>query len=536
MDGATRQRAAPAAVRQEEAPPAGRPWGEGIGTMSDVEIIREKGRKARADARMGPEERRRARLAAEMASDAAAELVPHAERDESRREDLFFAIREAVALSPWADRLDAELAVRLATVLLDAGRPMATTEAMRRVEERWGEFVNESAIHAARFSGAMRVDMCGVLYLRGPIGDGRGMGEYWMYKALERAVGLGAARYTEDGIEMTGAAAALTERELAGAEAVAMGVTAYGEPPGLSEWLDRGHGGARRATWAEATVAARAAEAEVGAAWAKIAKERSLEPAAAGTGWPPTHVPPPPPPEEDPLDAGLPLCEMGDRGRAIARALDAVADLARLAASGSPRRDELPGAVREAVALLRPAGSGDAEAAALMVSVLLDAGGPVEENEVYRRVRERWGRSAGSSALRAAWHCGAIRTDGYGVLYLAHATDHDEGMGEYWMYNAMERAVELGAARYTENGIEMTGAAAALTERELAAAEAVARGINSYAPPPGLVERLEKSRGSRRVTWAEATVAAQAAKAEVGAAWEQVAKERSMDPAAGRGF
>ena len=470
------------------------------------------------------------------AFDAVTELVPLAERDASRREELFGAIRKAVALSAPLGNLDAELVVLMVTVLLDAGRPVELSEVLRRIRERWGGRTTESALYSAKSSGAIRADMYGVLYLQRPIGDGEGMGEGWMYDAMERAVELGAARYTDNGIEMTGAAAALTELELAGAEAVARGITEYGAPPGLPERLEelrrqRGHDG--RTTWAEASVHAQAARAEVGAAWADISKGRGLErPAAEVWDWEPLGASP----EEDLFDVCLPLHEMDDRWEAISRARAAVADLARLAASGSPRRDELPGAVREAVALLRPAGSGDAEAAALMVTVLLDAGGPVEENEVYRRVRERWGKSAGSSALRAAWHCGAIRTDGYGVLYLAHATDHDEGMGEPWMYAAMERAVALGAARYTENGIEMTGAAAALTELELAAAEAVARGVAAYGAPPGLVERLEKRRGARRVTWAEATVAARAAEAEVGAAWEQVAKERSMDPAAGRGF
>ncbi|RNJ71689.1 MAG: hypothetical protein EB832_05385 [Thaumarchaeota archaeon S14] len=525
MDGVTERRARQEAAADQDAGRGGTAhadqlYGEILG------ILNISGRTA---AELDAELDRKVAIHAK-ARDAVTELVPLAERDASRREELFGAIRKAVALSAPLGNLDAELVVLMVTVLLDAGRPVELSEVLRRIRERWGGRTTESALYSAKSSGAIRADMYGVLYLQRPIGDGEGMGEGWMYDAMERAVELGAARYTDNGIEMTGAAAALTERELAAAEAVARGITEYGAPPGLPEWLAReDHGDARRVTWAEATVYAQAARAEVGAAWADIAKRRGLErPAAAVWDWEP--------PEEDPLDAGLPLYDMGDRGRAIAGALDAVTDLARLVARGAARRDELLGAVREAVTLLRPAGSGDAEAAALMVAVLLDAGGPVEENEVYRRVRERWGRSAGRSALQAAMSCRAIRVDGYGVLYLAHDMDHDEGMGEYWMYNAMERAVELGAARYTENGIEMTGAAAALTERELAAAEAVARGINSYAPPPGLVERLEKSRGSRRVTWAEATVAAQAAEAEVGAAWAQVAKERSMDPAAGRGF
>ena len=462
------------------------------------------------------------------ARDAVTELVPLAERDASRRGELFGAIRRSVALSEPKGLRDADHVVLMVTVLLDAGRPVELSEVSRRMRERWGEHTTESALYSAKSSGAIRVDMYRVLYLQRPMGYGEGMGEGWMYDAMERAVELGAARYTDTGIEMTGAAAALTELELAAAEAVARGITEYGAPPGLPEWLAReDHGDDRRVTWAEATVYAQAARAEVGAAWADIAKRRGLErPAAAVWDWEQ--------PEEDPLDAGLPLYDMGDRGRAIARALDAVTDLARLVARGAARRDELLGAVREAVALLRPAGSGDAEAAALMVAVLLDAGGPVEENEVYRRVRKRWGRSAGRSALRAARSCRAIRADGYGVLYLMHATDHDEGMGEPWMYMALERAVALGAARYTDGGIEMTGAAAALTERELAGAEAVARGVAAYGAPPGLVERLDKRRGARRVTWAEATVAARAAEAEVGAAWEQMAKERPLAPAVAR--
>jgi len=126
----------------------------------------------------------------------------------------------------------------------------------------------------------------------------------------------------------------------------------------------------------------------------------------------------------------------------------------------------------------------------------------------------------------------------YRVLYLERPIGDGEGMGEGWMYDAMERAVELGAARYTDNGIEMTGAAAALTERELAAAEAVARGITEYGAPPGLAERLEERRRQRghdgRTTWAEATVYACTARAEVGAVWADIAKGRDMVPAVAR--
>lgn len=207
--------------------------------------------------------------------------VALAERDEARRGSLFAAIRGAVALSPTASARDAEAVVLMATVLLDAGRPVAASEVSRRVRERWGVHAGESATYAARFSGAIREDY-GVLYLQRPVGDGRGMGEDWMYEALERAAELGAARYADGGIEMTGAPAELTERERAGAEAVARGVNAYGEPPGLAEWLDRDLGDARRVTWAEATVVARAARAEVGAAWGGMERERALAPSPRG--------------------------------------------------------------------------------------------------------------------------------------------------------------------------------------------------------------------------------------------------------------
>jgi len=211
-------------------------------------------------------------------------MVVLAERDASRRTDLFAAIRKAVSAAGWARPDDAELVVRMATVLLDAGRPVEYGEVSRRMRERWGTPSTEPALYAARFSGAIRVDTCGVLYLRRPAGEGKGMGEEWMYEALERAVGLGAARYTDGGIEMTGDAGGLSARELAGAEAVARGVTAYGEPPGLSGWLETcrmSGGGGERTTWAEATVGVRAAGAEVGAAWARISAERALAPAAA---------------------------------------------------------------------------------------------------------------------------------------------------------------------------------------------------------------------------------------------------------------
>jgi len=217
--------------------------------------------------------------ALEGAREAVVGLVPQAERDASRRGALFGAIRRAVALSPMAGPRDAEAAVLMATVLLDAGRPVATSEVARRVGERWGERAGESALYAAKFSGAMGEDY-GVLYLERPV-EGGGADMAWMYEALERAVELGAARYTDGGIEMTGAGAALAGRDLAGAEAVARGVSAYGEPPGLAEWLDRDLGDTRRVTWAEATVAARGARAEVLAAWERIAGARGPAPAAA---------------------------------------------------------------------------------------------------------------------------------------------------------------------------------------------------------------------------------------------------------------
>ncbi|RNJ76340.1 MAG: hypothetical protein EB824_00675, partial [Thaumarchaeota archaeon S15] len=215
-----------------------------------------------------------------------------------------------------------------------------------------------------------------------------------------------------------------------------------------------------------------------------------------------------------------------DRKEAIhAKACDAVTALVPLAERDASRRGELFGAIRRSVALSEPKDPSDADHVVLMVTVLLDAGRPVELSEVFRRIHERWGEDAGESALYAARSSGAIRADMYRVLYLERPMGYGEGMGEGWMYDAMERAVELGAARYTENGIEMTGAAAALTERELAAAEAVARGITEYGAPPGLAEMLASARGDgRRITWAEATVYAQAARAEVGAAWADIAK------------
>jgi len=271
--------AGPAALR------VGATGGTGRAVPSDAELLEGALRRARGARPKGDGELRLESMALARACDVVAELVPLAERDASRREELFGAIREAVAMSGPIGPRDAELVVLMVTVLLDAGRPVETSEVSRRIRERWGEHAGESAVYAAKSSGAIRADMYGVLYLQRPAGDGTGAGEEWMYRALEAAVGLGAARYTGSGIEMTGAAAgALTGRELAGAEAVAAGVNAHGEPPGLSECLEArrmrgGHG--RKTTWAEATVAARGAEAEVGAAWARIARERALAPAAA---------------------------------------------------------------------------------------------------------------------------------------------------------------------------------------------------------------------------------------------------------------
>jgi len=273
MDGETgdgaRQAAAPRAAAGQDADQL---YGEILG------ILNGNGRTA---AELDAELDRKEALQ-DMACDAVTELVPLAERDASRREELFGAIRRSVALSEPKGPRDADHVVLMVTVLLDAGRPVELSEVSRRMRERWGEHTTESALYSAKSSGAIRVDMYRVLYLERPIGDGEGMGEGWMYDAMERAVELGAARYTYNGIEMTGAAAALTERELAAAEAVARGITEYGAPPGLAEMLDRDdHGDDRRVTWAEATVYACAARAEVGAVWADIAKGRDMVPAVA---------------------------------------------------------------------------------------------------------------------------------------------------------------------------------------------------------------------------------------------------------------
>jgi len=208
-------------------------------------------------------------------------LVALAERDASRRGELFAAAHRAMAMSTAAFYPDADLAIAMVDVLLDAGRPLPKGEVARRMFEARGRHMSEEALYAARFSSAIQNDCYGVLHLHRPPGHGAGLGEDWMYEALERAVALGAARYTGSGIEMTGTEAALTARELAGAEAVARGVGAYGETPGLAEWFNGAGRGRKRVTWAEATVIVRAARAEVGEAWARIAGGRALAPAAA---------------------------------------------------------------------------------------------------------------------------------------------------------------------------------------------------------------------------------------------------------------
>jgi len=58
------------------------------------------------------------------AHDAARRMVVLAERAAPRRADLFAAIRKAVSMAGWTRPEDAGLAVRMATVLLDAGRPV----------------------------------------------------------------------------------------------------------------------------------------------------------------------------------------------------------------------------------------------------------------------------------------------------------------------------------------------------------------------------------------------------------------------------
>lgn len=269
MAGKGRERARPAAALRAKTD--GDASGEGA---------RVRGGEGRSLAEIAAGRRRR-EAPFQKISRAVMEGVALAERDGSRRGDLFEAIRKSVGMSKHVRPHDAELVVRMVTVLLDAGRPVHLNEASRRVKERWGSYFTESALYAAKSSGAIATDPYGVLYLQRPVGDGRGEGERWMYKALEKAVGLGAARYTDDGIEMAGGAGGLTPREMAGAEAVAMGVTEYGEPPGLAEWLDRSHrsrGGGRRTTWAEATVEMCGGRAEVGAAYARIMAAREGPP------------------------------------------------------------------------------------------------------------------------------------------------------------------------------------------------------------------------------------------------------------------
>jgi len=192
------------------------------------------------------ESRRAAELRAEigrgerphsLALGAIAEKVALAEHDASRRGELFAAVRGMLGQS--VHHCDeSERVVRMVTVLLDAGRSLSMGEESDRERSRWGEWSTEGALYAARYAGVVMMDMYGVLSLARPVDMEAPVGEEWMYDALEKAVRLGAARYTDAGIEVSGGAgAALTPRELAGAEAVAAGVNAYGEPPGLGKWL-----------------------------------------------------------------------------------------------------------------------------------------------------------------------------------------------------------------------------------------------------------------------------------------------------------
>ena len=89
------------------------------------------------------------------ARDAVTELVPLAERDASRRGELFGAIRRSVALSEPKGLRDADHVVLMVTVLLDAGRPVELSEVSRRMRERWGEHTTESALYSAKSSGAI---------------------------------------------------------------------------------------------------------------------------------------------------------------------------------------------------------------------------------------------------------------------------------------------------------------------------------------------------------------------------------------------
>jgi len=262
---------------------AGREWSDRLDRLyAELDSEERGGGNVRRAAGLRAEIRRE-KAALEGARLGVARLVALAERDASRRGELFAAAHRVMAMSPAAFYPDADLAIVMVDVLLDAGRPLPIGEVARRMREERGRCMSEEALYAARFSSAIQNDGYGVLHLHRPPGhdEGTGMGEEWMYEALERAAGLGAARYTGSGIEMTGAAAALTARELAGAEAVARGVGAYGETPGLAEWFNGAGRGHEMVTWAEATVIIRAARVEVGEAWARAARGRALAPAAA---------------------------------------------------------------------------------------------------------------------------------------------------------------------------------------------------------------------------------------------------------------
>jgi len=215
-----------------------------------------------------------------LALHAISKKVVQAERDPSRRGELFAAIRAILkdAMEPYCN--EAERVVRMATVLLDAGRSMSTREESERERERWGEWSTEGALYAARYAGVVRRDMHGVLSLARPVDMEAPVGWDWMYEAMEKAVRHGVARYTDAGIELSaGAGTALTPRELAGAEAVAAGVNAYGEPPGLGRWLRENARGGRAMTWAEATVDACGARAEVGEAYERLVAQGRAPPA-----------------------------------------------------------------------------------------------------------------------------------------------------------------------------------------------------------------------------------------------------------------
>jgi len=207
------------------------------------------------------------------------EKVVRAERDPSRRGDLFAAVRMMLSQAEWPHCSEAERVVRMVTVLLDAGRSLSTGEESDRERERWGELSTEGALYAARYAGVVRMDMYGVLTLARPVDMEAPVGEEWMYGALEKAVRLGAARYTGGGIEVSGGDRTLTPRERAGAEAVAAGVNAHGEPPGLGRWLRENAVGGRAITWAEATVNSRGADAEVGEAYARLVEQGRAPPA-----------------------------------------------------------------------------------------------------------------------------------------------------------------------------------------------------------------------------------------------------------------